>query len=120
MICLWSHAENFQIGNAYVDDETENAGMFNFFWTHALISDEIYEGIVSNCNFSEGATITQSCDDYASQAYGAFSNIYFYDIYAPLCSAYSNSTPSVSSLSILLNLKSEHAYLKKYIDIEFA
>ncbi|XP_071729974.1 serine carboxypeptidase 1-like [Rutidosis leptorrhynchoides] len=84
------------LGNAYVDDETENTGMFEFFWTHALISDKIHDGIISNCNFSQGAVETESCDDYTSQAFDAFSNIYFYDIYAPLCSPYSNSTPSVN------------------------
>nr|XP_043630748.1 serine carboxypeptidase 1-like [Erigeron canadensis] len=84
------------LGNAYVDDETENTGMFDYFWTHAIISDEIHSGIISNCNFSENATITDKCDDYVGQAYGAKSNIYFYDIYAPLCSPFSNSTPSIS------------------------
>ncbi|KAJ0935738.1 putative carboxypeptidase D [Helianthus annuus] len=84
------------LGNAYVDDETENAGMYDYFWTHAIISDEIHEGIISNCNFSEGATITDACNDYENQAFAAKSNVYFYDIYAPLCSPFSNSTPSIS------------------------
>ncbi|KVI01981.1 Peptidase S10, serine carboxypeptidase [Cynara cardunculus var. scolymus] len=84
------------LGNAYVDDETENTGMFDYFWTHAIISDEIHEGIVSNCNFSEAAPSTAVCHNYVQQAYAAKSNIYFYDIYAPLCSSSSNSTPSIS------------------------
>lgn len=88
----------FQLGNAYVDSETENTGMYDYFWSHAIISDEIHEGILSNCNFSEAAgTITETCEDYLSQAKAARSNIYFYDIYAPLCSSSSNTTPSVSS-----------------------
>ena len=89
------YADIFQLGNAYVDDETENTGMFDYFWTHAIISDEIHDGIISNCNFTEAGTITQACAKYQSQAYAAKSNIYFYDIYAPLCSQFSNSTPSV-------------------------
>lgn len=84
------------IGNAYVDDETENTGMYDFFWTHAIISDEIHDGIISNCNFTEAGTITEACAKYQSQAFAAKSNIYFYDIYAPLCSKFSNSTPSIS------------------------
>nr|XP_043630692.1 serine carboxypeptidase 1-like [Erigeron canadensis] len=84
------------IGNAYVDEETENTGMFDYFWTHAIISDEIHNGIISNCNFSEGATITDTCDDYMGQAFAAKSNIFPYDIFAPLCSPFSNSTPSIS------------------------
>ncbi|KAL7585867.1 hypothetical protein Lser_V15G45801 [Lactuca serriola] len=85
------------LGNAYVDSETENTGMYDYFWSHAIISDEIHEGILSNCNFSEAAgTITETCEDYLSQAKAARSNIYFYDIYAPLCSSSSNTTPSIS------------------------
>ncbi|KAK9077275.1 hypothetical protein SSX86_005612 [Deinandra increscens subsp. villosa] len=84
------------IGNAYVDDETANTGMYDYFWSHAIISDEIHEGIISNCNFTEAGNITTACDDYQGQARAARSNIYFYDIYAPLCSSSSNSTPSIS------------------------
>ncbi|MFS7920574.1 putative carboxypeptidase D [Helianthus anomalus] len=84
------------LGNAYVDEETEMTGMFDYLWTHAIISDEIHEGIISNCNFSEGATITDACIDYQNQAYITMSNIFSYDIYTPLCSPLSNSTPSIS------------------------
>ncbi|GJV28185.1 serine carboxypeptidase II-3-like protein, partial [Tanacetum coccineum] len=84
------------LGNALVDEETENTGMYDYFWTHAIISDEIHKGIVSNCNFSEAGTITDACLDYQLQAIAARSNIYSYDIYAPLCSPFSNSTPSIS------------------------
>ncbi|KAI3773679.1 hypothetical protein L1987_48209 [Smallanthus sonchifolius] len=41
-------------------------------------------------------TITEACDDHEGQAKAARSNIFFYDIYAPLCSSSSNSTPSIS------------------------
>ncbi|MFS7920593.1 putative carboxypeptidase D [Helianthus anomalus] len=71
-------------------------GMFDYLWTHAIISDEIHEGIISNCNFSEGATITDACNDYQNQAYVTMSNIFSYDIYTPICSPFSNSTPSIS------------------------
>ncbi|KAK1431217.1 hypothetical protein QVD17_14516 [Tagetes erecta] len=84
------------LGNAYVDHETGKTGMYDFFWTHTIISDEIHKGISSNCNFSEGATITDACIEYQYEAYAAKSNIYFYDIYAPLCSPFSNSAPSIS------------------------
>ncbi|MFS7920576.1 putative carboxypeptidase D [Helianthus anomalus] len=84
------------IGNPYVDYEAEKTGMFDYFWTHAIISDQIHEGIISNCNFTEGAPKTDACKDYQYQAYTALSNIFPYDIYTPLCSPFSNSTPSIS------------------------
>ncbi|XP_076957529.1 serine carboxypeptidase 1-like [Bidens hawaiensis] len=85
-----------QNGNAYIDDETTNTGIYDYFWTHAIISDEIHEGIIFHCNFSKGATITDACNDYQNQAFAAKSNIYFYDIYTPLCSPFSKSAPSIS------------------------
>ncbi|KAJ0593032.1 putative carboxypeptidase D [Helianthus annuus] len=88
--------EGIAIGNPYVDNETGNTGMFDYFWTYAIISDEIHEGIISNCNFSEGAIITDACNDYQNQALAAKSNIYFFDIYTPLCSTFSTNTPSIS------------------------
>ncbi|MFS7920569.1 putative carboxypeptidase D [Helianthus anomalus] len=80
------------LGNAYLDSETDNVGTYEFFWTHAIISDEIHEGIVSNCNFSEGGIITDACNDYQNRALAAMSNIFPFHIYYPLCPLISNST----------------------------
>ncbi|KZV29254.1 serine carboxypeptidase II-3-like [Dorcoceras hygrometricum] len=80
------------IGNAYIDSEDQRKGVYDFLWTHALISDEIHQGIIENCNMSYGANVTQVCLDYVTQAYLARGPIYQYDIYAPLCSSSSNSS----------------------------
>ncbi|THF94895.1 hypothetical protein TEA_021471 [Camellia sinensis var. sinensis] len=88
--------QGIAIGNAYVDYETEYTGVSDFFWTHALISDEIYEGIVANCNFSSDANISLTCQDYLAQAGAAGGNIYPYNIYAPLCLPSSSNAPPVS------------------------
>nr|KAJ0186981.1 hypothetical protein LSAT_V11C900500220 [Lactuca sativa] len=100
------------LGNAYVDDETENTGLFDYFWTHAIISDEIHEGIISNCNFTEAGTITGACNHYQMQAFAAKSNINFYDIYAPLCSPSSNSTRSISEFD-----PCTENYISSYLNI---
>ncbi|KAK1302429.1 Serine carboxypeptidase II-3 [Acorus calamus] len=71
------------IGNALIDDETNSVGTIDFFWSHAFISDETYNGIRLNCNFSTGANETEKCDLYLNQV--DFGNTYPYDIYAPLC-----------------------------------
>lgn len=81
---------SFQIGNAYIDYETEYKGMYDYAWTHALISDEIHEGILSNCNFVSGSTITEACLEYTEQADELLNTIDQYGIYAPFCSS---STP---------------------------
>lgn len=78
------------IDNAYIDDEDQRKGKYDYYWTHALISDEIHQGIVQNCNFS----LSQVCLNYTAQARVAKGNIYGYDIYAPLRSTSSNTPPT--------------------------
>lgn len=79
-------------GNGIIDDETMNSGTYDFYWTHALISDEVHDGIVKNCNFSTETT-SEACDKYIKQAGSSLGNIYGYDIYAPLCNSNATSLP---------------------------
>ncbi|KAJ6964594.1 hypothetical protein NC652_002747 [Populus alba x Populus x berolinensis] len=43
---------SFIVGNASIDDETDNQGMYDFFGTHALISYENLRKIRRYCDFS--------------------------------------------------------------------
>ncbi|KAL1534676.1 serine carboxypeptidase 1-like [Salvia divinorum] len=83
------------IGNAYIDYLDEVNGSYDYYWSHALISDESHDGIIKYCNFSS-PEISDKCEQALDQADGEVGNIFGYDIYAPLCG--SNSTaPSLSS-----------------------
>ncbi|CAI9286836.1 unnamed protein product [Lactuca saligna] len=73
------------IGNSYMDDETQQTGTHDFFWSRSITSDEIHQGIVTNCDFSWNATLSKVCKNYINQEYDLVGNIYPYDIYAPLC-----------------------------------
>ncbi|XP_006346454.2 serine carboxypeptidase II-3-like [Solanum tuberosum] len=73
-------------GNGIIDDETMNSGTYDFYWTHALISDEVHEGIVLNCNFS-AETTSKACNEYIKQADSSQSNIYAYNTYSQLCNS---------------------------------
>ncbi|XP_026400890.1 serine carboxypeptidase II-3-like isoform X1 [Papaver somniferum] len=79
------------IGNAYVDFETTYKGMYDFFWTHSLISDEANKGIGLYCNFSSPYTIGDICIEFLGQA--DTGDIFIYDIYAPLCPSSPSSPP---------------------------
>ncbi|XP_052192670.1 serine carboxypeptidase-like 40 isoform X2 [Diospyros lotus] len=74
------------IGNAVINDETDTRGMYDYFATHALISDETAHEIQKHCDFSPHAT-TQSdeCNAAAKQAQENVGVIDIYNIYAPLC-----------------------------------
>ncbi|KAG9458119.1 hypothetical protein H6P81_002627 [Aristolochia fimbriata] len=73
------------IGNAAVNEETDQRGMFDYFWSHALISDEIIDEVRAYCDFSANATDSTTCDDAVSKVASAVNSLDIYSIYAPLC-----------------------------------
>uniref|UniRef100_A0ACD5WRK7 Uncharacterized protein n=1 Tax=Avena sativa TaxID=4498 RepID=A0ACD5WRK7_AVESA len=73
------------IGNAVINDWTDTKGMYDFFWSHALISDEAADGINRNCNFTARAPSNDLCDDASSEADESLRDIDIYNIYAPNC-----------------------------------
>ncbi|XP_027171543.1 serine carboxypeptidase II-3-like [Coffea eugenioides] len=78
--------------SSITDIETQNWATYDYYRTHALISDEIHQGIVSSCNFSSA----DACQTYKSQAHSAKGHVDDNDIYAPLCSSSSNTPPSIN------------------------
>lgn len=94
------HICECKIGNAVINDDTDNSGMYDFFWTHALISDETINAIHKNCNFSLDSS-GSTCSSALESADSVFGNLDIYNIYAPLCTASGTTsppkTPSVST-----------------------
>ncbi|KAM0860001.1 hypothetical protein ACQ4PT_046819 [Festuca glaucescens] len=88
--------KGIMIGNAVINDWTDNKGTYDFFWTHALISDETVDGVNRNCNFTAGAASNKLCDE-AYRAVGE-SVVYIdnYNIYAPKCQSEGLITPPVT------------------------
>ncbi|KAA8550107.1 hypothetical protein F0562_001791 [Nyssa sinensis] len=72
------------IGNAVINDDTDTKGLFDFFWTHALNSDETHEGINAFCDFLNETSSAQ-CDSMGEKSFEELGNINGYNIYAPLC-----------------------------------
>ncbi|GJY75058.1 putative peptidase S10, serine carboxypeptidase, alpha/beta hydrolase fold protein [Tanacetum coccineum] len=73
------------IGNAYIDKETQRKGRHDYLWSRSMVSDEIHDGIVTNCNFSWNSVYSDECKAYLKQENDLVGNVYAYDIYAPLC-----------------------------------
>ncbi|XP_076887192.1 serine carboxypeptidase 1-like [Bidens hawaiensis] len=73
------------IGNAYIDDDTQEKGTHDFWWYRSMISDEIHHGIVKNCDFSWNGTKSGACQAYIDEEHKMIEHLYPYDIYAPLC-----------------------------------
>jgi len=87
-----------KIGNAVINDGTDTKGMYDFFWTHALISDEAADGISRYCgNFSAGVSDSDKCDAAMSEADEALQDIDIYNIYAPNCQSAGLVSPPVTA-----------------------
>ncbi|CDP01379.1 unnamed protein product [Coffea canephora] len=82
------------LGNSYIDYESSFYGSLDYAWRHALISDEIYNGVNSNCNLSL-VIQSDSCSEYLNLSNNVTEGINPYDIYASLC----NSTPGAAPYS---------------------
>ncbi|XP_022860834.1 serine carboxypeptidase-like 40 isoform X1 [Olea europaea var. sylvestris] len=85
------------IGNAYIDLEDQYNGIYDYFWTHAMMSDEHHGEIESTCNFSSSNSISTACIAVLDKADADRGNVFFYDIYAPLCISSSSNSPSKQS-----------------------
>ncbi|CAM6099186.1 unnamed protein product [Calypogeia fissa] len=72
--------KGFMVGNAVIDNDQDQRGEVDYWWTHALISDETYSDLVSCLNSTNG-----NCTNAVNTAYTEQGNIDPYDIYTPTC-----------------------------------
>jgi len=86
------------VGNPYLDENRNIKGQLDYFWTHAVMSDEVYANVSKNCNFDR-AVETPSEEAACSGALDGFQVGYIdgYNIYAPVCLTASNGTYYPSS-----------------------
>ena len=82
-----------KVGNPYLDDNRNIKGRVDFFWTHAVMSDEVYANVTKNCNF-DSAVDTPSLEAACNSALDVFheGGIDAYNIYAPVCLGGPNGT----------------------------
>lgn len=88
-----------QIGNAWIDDNTSEQGMYDYFWTHALNSDETHAGIQKYCDFVTG-NLSNTCYQYLNQGDAELGDIDIYNIYAPSCNLSAPKSIISGSVSI--------------------
>ncbi|CAL9044094.1 unnamed protein product [Musa banksii] len=104
------------IGNAAIDMESDNRGMYDFFWTHALISDATVDAIHKHCNFSsEDDTQPPQCAQALQDAERVFEELDIYNIYAPRCSS-SSLSPTPKKPEIDNFDPCSGVYIKAYLN----
>ncbi|KAJ3680272.1 hypothetical protein LUZ60_016550 [Juncus effusus] len=81
--------KGFMIGNAVLNDQTDQLGMLEYAWTHAIISDELHSAVRKECDsFKEeeaGGKPTNGCSPAVRAFLGAYDDIDIYSIYTPVC-----------------------------------
>ena len=91
----------FQIGNPLLDDLNNDKGSLEFLWNHGVMSDEMWNNISEHCSFGPSDGSSSSCDEAMTAFYFNFAkivgNIYWYNIYAPICIQAPNGTVYSSS-----------------------
>ncbi|XP_068645393.1 serine carboxypeptidase-like 34 [Aristolochia californica] len=92
--------KGFIIGNALLDDDTDQNGMIDYAWDHALISDSVYHDIQKYCDFSS-AEDNSTCDRLLNEYYSVYDIIDMYSLYTPSCpsSGYSRSRKKIHGIS---------------------
>lgn len=98
-----------QIGNALLDDETDQKGMIDYAWDHAVISDRVYDNVKSSCNFSLVNT-TDACDKALNAYFDVYKIIDMYSLYAPTCH---DSNVSTTRQRTLINGVAPQPFSKK-------
>ncbi|CAO2168331.1 unnamed protein product [Urochloa humidicola] len=82
--------KGLMIGNALMDDETDQTGMIDYAWDHGIISDRVYGDVKSQCNFSM-TTVTDACSAALHEYFAVYSLIDVYSLYTPVCTDSSGS-----------------------------
>ncbi|VFQ72515.1 unnamed protein product [Cuscuta campestris] len=82
--------KGIMIGNGIMNEATDERGLYDYLWSHALISDETHRGVSEDC-FSTTKR-GMKCYEFQYSAVNETGSIDFYNIYAPLCSNNSRHT----------------------------
>ncbi|KAK8695285.1 hypothetical protein V6N13_000451 [Hibiscus sabdariffa] len=79
--------KGYMVGNALTDDYHHYFGLFQFFWSVGLISDETYKLSNILCDYKSLIHSPYSCIEVLGIAVEEMGNIDTYSIYTPPCSA---------------------------------
>lgn len=117
-------ATPMQVGNPETNDYYDYKGLLEYAWSHAVISDQIYDKAKQVCDFTV-SNWSSDCNDAMNLVFEKYNEIDIYNIYAPKCLINTTSS-SVGSNDLLtkvimpspLNLKRKVPFhtLKKRVD----
>ncbi|EAZ02442.1 hypothetical protein OsI_24545 [Oryza sativa Indica Group] len=89
--------KGIMIGNAAIDSSSDDRGLVEYAWDHAVISDEIYAAIKGNCTFPDDGNETDKCNTAWNGFFTAMGDIDIYSLYTPSCTAALNGTTTITN-----------------------
>ncbi|KNA24330.1 hypothetical protein SOVF_016840, partial [Spinacia oleracea] len=87
--------KGFMIGNALMDDETDQTGMIDYAWDHAVISDKVFRDVKTTCNF-KSQNLTEDCRNAMDEYFAVYDLIDMYSLYTPNCAMNFTSTTAIN------------------------
>ncbi|WVZ94579.1 hypothetical protein U9M48_040458 [Paspalum notatum var. saurae] len=80
------------IGNAAIDSSSDDRGLADYAWHHAVISDEVYGAIKKECTFPDDGEESVKCSNAWNDFFRAMQDIDLYSLYTPACTHNSSSS----------------------------
>ncbi|KAK8966357.1 Serine carboxypeptidase-like 35 [Platanthera guangdongensis] len=82
--------KGFMIGNAVLNDATDQMGMVDYAWSHAIISDELHAAVHNECGSfrqeeKDDRPAGPGCSTAIHAVLEAYTDIDIYSIYTPVC-----------------------------------
>ncbi|CAN6443977.1 unnamed protein product [Victoria cruziana] len=87
------------VGNGVLNEVADDKGMYDYFWTHALIPDDTIDTIHKNCYPPRTTQQYDLCQQAQNTAWRFIQSIDVYNIYGPLCHSSSLSRSKKNSLA---------------------
>ena len=125
--------QGFMLGNPLTKPEVDSKGALQFWYTHGIISEYSYRGVLAYCDFAaiyplmmttmsmDGSTTflksslsslsssdEEKCDAYVSQAMSEFQDINIYDVYADVCLTPPSSSDAAAAAAAVPTLRQHH------------
>ncbi|KAL5223921.1 hypothetical protein ABZP36_010560 [Zizania latifolia] len=88
--------KGIMIGNAAIDSSSDDRGLADYAWDHAVISDEVYAAIKGNCTFPADGNESDKCNAAWNDFFNAMADIDLYSLYTPACTAALNGTATAA------------------------
>uniref|UniRef100_A0A1D1ZBJ3 Carboxypeptidase n=1 Tax=Anthurium amnicola TaxID=1678845 RepID=A0A1D1ZBJ3_9ARAE len=90
--------KGFMMGNAVVNDETDQLGMVEYAWSHAIISDTVYHSVRRGCADFNGSDAGKACSSAVRAFMQAYDGIDIYSIYTPVCLSSLSQQPNKNKI----------------------